>query len=118
MLISKYMEVLMLDRLLMVDHVKDILKEQLVLKTASESQFERLDKIISQLRDEFINENFQGTIEEIHSYVKNSPRDKEMDDFVNLHRLNITRWLEELTLLNEGGGAVTIDYKQRQGREV
>ncbi|MDG5787730.1 YtzH-like family protein [Evansella sp. AB-P1] len=103
-----------------VERVKSILLEQVKSHRTSVEEFQKLEQLLKIIEDEEINDNFEGTLQEIRSYIDRcpTPQGRELDEYVNLHRLNISRWIEELSMLNEGGGAVTLDYEQRKGREI
>ncbi|UTR11436.1 hypothetical protein MM300_03645 [Evansella sp. LMS18] len=105
----------------MIQQVRAILKEQLKTKDAGNGQMRELDDLLSSLREKHFNANFSGTVEEIHAYTKTALETNSKDKLqahVEHHHLNLSRWLEELNLLKAGGGAVTIDYEQRKGREI
>ncbi|RKL66774.1 hypothetical protein CR203_13115 [Salipaludibacillus neizhouensis] len=100
----------------LLDHQKKT--ETASTETASIEEFTKMDGVLATLREESINENFLGTIQEIHTYVDNGRESSNRTELVKHHHLNLSRWVEELQLLNEGGGKVTIDYEQRKGREI
>ncbi|WP_078594989.1 hypothetical protein [Evansella clarkii] len=105
----------------MIQQVREILKEQLRTKDAENGQLSELDALLSSLKEKHFNANFSGTVEEIHAYTKTALETSSKDKLrthVEHHHLNLARWLEELDLLKAGGGAVTIDYEQRKGREI
>ncbi|MCR6111698.1 hypothetical protein HXA35_15220 [Bacillus sp. A301a_S52] len=78
----------------------------------------RLNAAIKELRNMDLNPNFTGTIQEIHTFADKVITSSQPDDVLHHHSLNIARWIEEVGLLINGGGKVTIDYEQRKGREV
>ncbi|AOM82159.1 hypothetical protein [Salisediminibacterium beveridgei] len=84
----------------------------------TDNQINQIEGIIKVLREEPLNENFDGTIQEIHSFLDNLKDTKTPDELVTHHKLNLSRWIDELHFLEEGGGAVTLDYEQRKGREI
>jgi len=102
----------------MLEQFQSILKQQLQKGTATNEEFNQLRGIVKVLREEELNENFQGTLQEIHSFVDKSDDTNNLNEFIQLHKLNLSRWVEELSMLIDGGGKVTIDYEQRKGREV
>ncbi|MGJ9382333.1 YtzH-like family protein [Salipaludibacillus sp. CF4.18] len=101
-----------------IDLLQSLLDHQKKTETASIEEFTKMDGVLATLREESINENFLGTIQEIHTYVENGRESSNRNELVRHHHLNLSRWVEELHLLNEGGGKVTIDYEQRKGREI
>lgn len=101
-----------------VDLLQSVLKQQKINETASLEEFTKMKGMIEPLKEELINENFEGTIQEIHVYVMNGLASSNRKELVTHHKLNLARWIEELELLNDGGGQVTIDYEQRKGREI
>jgi len=102
----------------LLEQFQSILKQQLQKGTATNEEFNQLRGIVKVLREEELNENFQGTLQEIHSFVDKSDDTNNLNEFIQLHKLNLSRWVEELSMLIDGGGKVTIDYEQRKGREV
>lgn len=88
------------------------------LESITDNQINQIEGIIKVLREEKMNENFDGTIQEIHAFLDNLKDTDKPDDLVVHHKLNISRWLDELQFLEEGGGRVTLDYEQRKGREI
>ncbi|PYZ93799.1 hypothetical protein CR194_11675 [Salipaludibacillus keqinensis] len=101
-----------------LEQLQSLLKQQKENSGGTKEEFNKIEGIIKVLREENINENFDGTIQEIHSYVDKSKETDSLDEWVQFHKLNLSRWVEELSLLIDGGGKVTIDYEQRKGREV
>ncbi|UTR15650.1 hypothetical protein MM221_03415 [Salipaludibacillus sp. LMS25] len=91
------------------------LKEAPILKNQTISG---LNEAIKELRSMDLNPNFTGTIQEIHIFADKVVTSSHPNDVVYHHSLNIARWIEEVGLLINGGGKVTIDYEQRKGREV
>ncbi|MCR6095471.1 hypothetical protein HXA34_15155 [Salipaludibacillus agaradhaerens] len=91
------------------------LKETPILKNQT---IFRLNETIKELRNMELNPNFTGTIQEIHIFADKVITSSHPNDVVHHHSLNIARWIEEVGLLINGGGKVTIDYEQRKGREV
>ncbi|WP_280769965.1 YtzH-like family protein [Salipaludibacillus daqingensis] len=102
----------------MLEQFQSILKQQKQKGTATREEFNQLRGIIKVLRDEKLNENFDGTIQEIHAFIDKADETENLTDLIEHHKLNISRWIEEISLLIDGGGKVTIDYEQRKGREV
>ncbi|OLO40201.1 hypothetical protein BTR23_06795 [Alkalihalophilus pseudofirmus] len=96
----------------------EILQSQLKKGTSSYSHFERLQEEISNVIKKEIDPNFKGTLQEINVYCKTAKESHNIGEHINLHDLNIKRWLEELHLVMTGSEAVTIDYDQRKGREI
>ncbi|MDQ0254978.1 hypothetical protein J2S74_002360 [Evansella vedderi] len=100
-------------------NLQQILLEQREQKAGNIEQFQEMKKIMKQIPSDQINPNFKGTIDEISAYINHDIRTKnEINEHVKHHTLNISRWQEELSMLRAGGGAVTIDYEQRMGREI
>lgn len=87
---------------------------------SNEEQFTHLERSMKKLNlnKDNINDNFTGTIEEVKVYVSHRPNHDALSEHIRLNSENIKRWIEELQLLHDGGGAVTIDYEQRKGREI
>lgn len=102
----------------MLEQFQSILKQQKQKGTATNNEFNQLRGIIKVLRKEKLNENFHGTIQEIHSFIDKADKTENLNDFIQHHQLNLSRWVEEISLLIDGGGKVTIDYEQRKGREI
>lgn len=102
----------------LIHRLRDILKEQMEGSNGEVWQFQEIDRIIHLLPHNEINKNFHGTIEEIHAYVNNITTEQAINEHIHFNETNISRWLEELAMLEDGGGAVTIDYYQRKGREI
>ncbi|WP_416151538.1 YtzH-like family protein [Salipaludibacillus sp. HK11] len=93
--------------------------EQLQQKNeATKDDFNQLKEVAQELRTDKFNENFHGTIQEIHAFADKSEETNNLNELVQHHGLNLSRWIEEISLLIDGGGKVTIDYEQRKGREV
>ncbi|UCZ52330.1 YtzH-like family protein [Bacillus shivajii] len=95
-----------------------IIDNQERTEKGSERDFQRLVNIIYEFRNDVYNENFQGTLQEIKAYAQKRKESVTLDEHINNHLHHMSRWKEELTLFLNGGGAVTIDYEQRKGREV
>ncbi|MCD8509976.1 MAG: YtzH-like family protein [Bacillus sp. (in: Bacteria)] len=102
----------------LLHRLRDILKEQQYMLDGEVSQFQEMNRIIDLLPYEELNKNFHGTIEEINTYVNNLTTNQPIKEHIEVNKPNISRWLEELEMLEDGGGAVTIDYEQRKGREI
>ena len=102
----------------MLEQFQSILYQQLQKGTATNREFDQLRGIIKNLREERLNENFHGTIQEIHSFIDKADETENLNDFIEHHQLNLSRWVEEISMLLEGGGKVTIDYEQRKGKEI
>lgn len=85
-----------------------------------EEQFIALELSLLQLEQkrEKINDNFKGTLDELLAYVTQRSEAPTLTEHTLLNESNIRRWIQELHLLRDGGGAVTIDYEQRKGREI
>lgn len=102
----------------MLEQFQSILKQVKQKETATNEEFNQLRGIIKVLREEKFNENFHGTIQEIHAFIDKADETENLNEFIQLHKLNLSRWVEEISLLIGGGGKVTIDYEQRKGREI
>ncbi|MBU9721073.1 MULTISPECIES: YtzH-like family protein [Bacillaceae] len=107
-----------MERTKLIRTLKNLLAEQFELKKGTSIHFQTMDEILKALRVQNINENFTGTLQEIHAYVSEGQFHPNPYAHIQLHKMNIERWVKELELLSVGGGAVTIDYEQRKGREI
>ena len=105
----------------LITKLEVLLMEQKQLQTADQELLSKMDGILESLRKKSYIQDFEGTFSEIHAFTTTAldfNEREESNKYVESHRLNLSRWLEELSLLADGGGAVTIDYEQRKGREV
>ncbi|ADU31537.1 hypothetical protein [Evansella cellulosilytica] len=100
-----------------ISELKYLLDKQFSGKM-EEGDFDQISSKIKIIKEVNINENFVGTIQELNHYVDNFTESENVQDYVSVNYPNIKRWIDELTLLEQGGGAVTTDYEQRKGREI
>ncbi|MBU9713736.1 YtzH-like family protein [Evansella tamaricis] len=107
-----------MDRTFLIYELKKLLKEQKEGKNGTSIYFKKMSDIVKTLRTGTINDNFKGTLQEIHIYVNDGQFHPNPYSHISHHKLNISRWVEELEMLESGGGAVTIDYDDRKGREI
>lgn len=107
-----------MSKLQMLEQLQSIFKQIKEKESVSQEELNQVEGIIKVLREESLNENFEGTIQEIHTFSDKIKETDNPDNLVKHHKLNLSRWTEELGLLIDGGGKVTIDHEQRKGREV
>ncbi|WP_026690713.1 hypothetical protein [Alteribacter aurantiacus] len=84
----------------------------------TENDFEKMQGFVKELRHDEINENFEGSIVEMDAFIDERTTSSNLKEHIQLHQMNIARWIEELEMLRDGDGGVTIDYEQREGREI
>lgn len=101
-----------------IEHLRTLLDLIKTDKTVSKTGIDDMISHLTALETSSVNENFTGTIEEIRSFADILKDTDSTEDFIMHHKLNLSRWTEELQILEEGSGGVTLDYEQRKGREV
>ncbi|TMW71771.1 YtzH-like family protein [Alteribacter natronophilus] len=101
-----------------VTQAKTILEKMKDAEGAGEGTFLELQSCMKMLKREQVNDNFEGTIKEIDAFVDERKNSASNEEHIHFHRQNISRWIEELTMLNDEKSGVTIDYSQRGGREI
>ncbi|RNA70396.1 hypothetical protein [Alteribacter keqinensis] len=84
----------------------------------SDNDFKKMQTYVKELREEEVNENFEGSIVEMDAFIDERTNSSTLKEHIKLHEMNIARWIEELEMLKDGDGGVTIDYEQRESREI
>jgi hypothetical protein len=101
-----------------LNQARTILENMKKKEGTGEGTFLELQSSIKMLKNDHLNDNFEGTIEEIDAFIDERKNSASNEEHVVYHSQNISRWIEELTMLNDEQSGVTIDYKQRGGREI
>ncbi|SES35053.1 YtzH-like family protein [Salipaludibacillus aurantiacus] len=101
-----------------LEQLQSLVKQLKEKEEGTKDEINKIEGIIKSLKEEPLNENFSGTIQEIDAFIETAKESKETNELIKYHKLNLSRWTEELSLLIDGGGKVTFDYEQRKGREI